>query len=127
MKIKLMLPGLALSVFILGGCQATPVHPEANSVVITRQAAPKECKFLGTVTSNQGGTFAGGWTSNRSLAQGANNDMKNKAHVLGGNYVVLDDSRSGSSFGKTWGLSTAQADFTNQGNVYRCPENPASF
>ena len=116
--------GLAISGAMIVGCQATQVKPEANRIIVTRQPAPKGCKFLGSAIGEQGGSFTGGWTSNKALAQGALNDMKNKAYEMGGNYVVLEESKAGNTMsGSAWSMSAQQTDVTNQGNVYHCPED----
>lgn len=74
----------------------------------------------------QGGSATGGMTSNKNLAEGAMNDMKNKAHALGGNYVVLEDSRAGNTIsGSKAGISGGQTDVTNIGNAFRC-ERPTT-
>lgn len=109
------------------GCSATQIRPEANRVIVTHQAAPKGCKFLGSVVGEQGGSLTGGWTSNKNLQQGALNDMKNKAYDLGGNYVVLENTNAGNTtsggFGSSGGsFSGQQTDVTHMGNAYKCAE-----
>lgn len=115
---------LALTlVSLVAGCGATALKPGARGVLVTRQGAPEGCKYLGSVVGEQGGSVAGGLTSNRNLAVGALNDMKNEAHALGANYVVLEDSKAGATItGTKAGVSGAQTDVTNLGNAYHCPE-----
>jgi len=111
-----------VSALLFTGCAATQVKPGAALVLVTHQPAPKGCKFLGTVIGEQGGALTGGWTSNKNLAQGAMNDMKNKAYDLGGNYVVLENTNAGSTMsGNMWSMSSSQTDVTHSGNAYKCP------
>lgn len=98
-------------------CAATQLHPGAQHVIATRQPAPKGCKYLGTVIGEQGGALGGAYTSNANLMQGSINDLKNKAAELGANYVVLEESKSGSTLSQGSG---GQTDVTNMGNAYYC-------
>lgn len=112
-----------LLVSSLSGCAATALNPAAARVLVSRQPAPAGCQYLGTVVGEQGGSATGGLTSNRNLALGAMNDMKNEAHALGANYVVLEDSKAGNTIsGSQNGVSGGQTDVTNIGNAYFCPE-----
>ncbi len=116
--------GSAMAVFV--GCAAMPLTAGAEKVIVTRQPQPKSCKFLGAVIGQQGGAFSGPWTSNRNLAQGALNEIRNKALGLGGNYVTLESEHagvtgSGSSYDGTGSYHTGQTDVTKTGNVYICP------
>ena len=110
----------------LAGCAATAVIPGAEKVLVSRNAAPKGCKFKGSVIGEQGGALTGGWTSNKNLAEGAMNDMKNKAHSLGANYVVIENSTAGNTSSGNWYSSHGQqTDITHMGNAYQC--NPADI
>ncbi len=111
------------------GCSAIQLRPEAARVIVSRNAAPKGCKFIASVTGSQGDFFRGGYTSNKNLAEGAMNDLKNQASDLGANYVQLETNQagvtgSGGSYGGGGG-GMAQTDVTNTGNAYRC--NPADI
>src|SRR5215471_14985486 len=75
------------------GCAATALNPGADRVLVTHAPAPRDCRFAGTVIGDQGGAL----TSNRNLAEGAVNDMKNKAHDMGANYVVLETTTAGNT------------------------------
>jgi hypothetical protein len=98
------------------------MKPGAERVIVTRQPAPAGCKYLGGVVGNQGGSLTGGLTSNRNLAEGAMNDMKNKAFDLGANFVVLETNQAGSTeSGDATHFSGQQTDVTNTGNAYHCP------
>lgn len=115
-----------LAVLLIAGCAAKEIRPGAEKIIVSRQAAPKTCKFKGQVMGEQGGSFTGGWTSNKNLAQGAMNDMRNQALDLGANYVVLEESKAGSTMSGGGGsgffsMSGQQTDVTQVGNAYVCP------
>ncbi|MFP6640578.1 MAG: DUF4156 domain-containing protein [Myxococcota bacterium] len=116
--------GLALAIG-LGGCKAVPLAPGAEKVIVSRQAAPEGCKFVGAVVGEQGGMVSGQLTSNKNLAQGALNDIRNKALQLGANYVSLESvsagtTSRGSFYEGTGSVSAAQTDVTKTGNAYHC-------
>jgi hypothetical protein len=74
------------------------------------------------VIGDQGGALTGPFTSNRTLAEGAVNDMKNKAHEMGANYVVLETTTAGNTIsGNGRHLSGEQTDVTHMGNAFVCP------
>jgi len=109
----------------MSACAATQLHAGAEQVLVTRQPAPPGCQYVQTVIGEQGGALTGGLTSNRHLAEGSMNDMKNRAHDAGANYVVIEDSRAGNTFsGSNGSLSGQQTDVTTTGNAYRCPNDP---
>jgi len=119
----------ALAVFI-SSCASIQIDPQAARIIASPNAAPKACKFVGQVIGNQGNFFTGGFTSNRNLEEGAMNDLRNKAHKIGANYIQIITSRSGVT-GSTSGSfdghggyvsgGTQQTNITNLGNAYRCP------
>ena len=104
------------------GCSATQLRPGAESIIVSRHPAPKTCRFRGSVQGEQGGAFDGPFTSNKNLAQGAMNDLKNNALDVGANYVVIEDTHAGETIsGDDHGLSGQQTDVTHIGNAYACP------
>lgn len=113
---------ISLALISLFGCAAAPMKAGAEKVRIS-QSEPKDCKYLGEVTGNQGNFFTGGWTSNENMETGARNELKNKAFELGGNVVVLLTNRSGQtgSYGQ-YGGGSQQTNVTLSGTVYNCPE-----
>jgi Domain of unknown function (DUF4156) len=119
---------LVLTATILGGCAAKELHPEAARVLVTKAQAPAGCVYIGTVVGEQGGSFAGRYTSNARLAEGAFNDLKNKAAEMGANYVVLEDTHAGNTVsGDRNGMSGGQTDVTHVGNAFKCPsQSPAA-
>src|SRR5262249_48343821 len=123
MKFRLL---VVLAFPFLFACAATTLNSGAEKIIVSHQAAPKTCKFAGQVLGEQGGALTGGWTSNKNLAQGAMNDMRNKALELGANYVVLEESKagntmSGSGSNGIFSASSQQTDVTQVGNAYKCP------
>jgi hypothetical protein len=120
-----MLSALALS--LVTGCAATALRPGAERIMVTHAPPPRECKFAGTLVGNQGGSFPGPFTSNRNLAQGAMNDMKNQAQAIGANYVVLETTTAGNTIsGGRHGMSGGQTDVTHVGNAFICPSEPST-
>ena len=108
---------------LLISCSAVQVKPGAERVIVSRTAAPQGCKFISTVTGSQGGALSGPFTSNRTMAEGAMNDLKNKAFDAGANYVVLETNQAGNTMsgGAGTGGGGEQTDVTNVGNAYKCP------
>ncbi|WP_437613122.1 DUF4156 domain-containing protein [Sorangium sp. So ce834] len=111
-----------LSCLTLPACAAVELNPGAEKVIVTKQPAPEGCRFLGTLIGEQGGSLSGKFTSNANLQKGAVNDMKNQAHDLGGNYVVLENTNAGTTIsGDRDSISGEQTDVTHMGNAYSCP------
>lgn len=123
MSVTRILAVVAMSGMI-AGCAATALKPGAERIIVSKKEAPKGCKFLGAVVGEQGGSFTGAYTSNKALAEGSLNDMRNKAMDLGANYVQLETERAGvtgSGGGYRYGGGhMGQTDVTMTGNAYRC-------
>ena len=112
-----------LTASLVGGCAATALNPGAARVMVTKTQAPPGCVYVGSVVGEQGGSFSGKYTSNKNLAEGAFNDMKNKAFAMGANYVVLEDTHAGNTMsGDKYGVSGGQTDVTHIGNAFKCPD-----
>ena len=76
---------------------------------------------MAQVIGNQGNFFTGAWTSNANMADGAMNDMRNKAYELGANYVqMLTNQASITGSDGLVGGSIQQTNATNIGNAYKC-------
>ena len=75
------------------------------------------------MVAEQGGWLTGPFTSNKNLAEGAVNDMKNKAHALGANYVELETTSTGNTISGNGqgGVRGGQTDVTDMGNAFTCP------
>lgn len=118
---KLIVIGLSLG--LLSGCAANTLQPGAQSVEISMHKAGKRCKYLGTVTANQGNFFTGEFTSNAHLQEGAFNDLRNKAATLGGNFIEVVANQAGTTAGGDFrtGYSSSQSNYTSTGSVFYCP------
>lgn len=119
---------LSVSVIAVGltGCSAIQLNHNATKVIVSKNVPPKSCKYVQQIVGSQGGAFTGAYTSNKNMAIGAMNDMKNQAADLGANYIQLETNQAGVTgsggsgpYGGGGGFS--QTDVTNIGNAYRCP------
>ena len=111
---------------LVTGCAATALKPGADRVMVTHMPPADGCQYLGSIIGEQGGSVAGKYTSNKNLAQGVLNDMKNKAYRMGANYVLLEDTQAGSTMtADRYGASAGQTDVTHMGNAFKCPDRPA--
>ena len=108
---------VVIASFSIAGCAAITLHPGAERVKLTNQE-PQGCEHLTEITGSQGNPITGGWTSNHSLAEGARNDLKNKALEKGANVVHVLTSRDGHTIGQYGGSKTSSS---MEGVAYRCP------
>lgn len=76
--------------FFLQGC-VTQMSPQAKGVRLITDAAQYNCEFKGIVT----GSASLGWTTAHN-AEGAFNDVMNKAAKKGANAILISDSDSNS-------------------------------
>ena len=111
---------------LLSGCAAIHLQPGAEKVQISQSKPSRDCKFLGTVTANQGNSFTGSFTSNANMQEGAFNDLRNKAAALNGNYVqIIADQAgvtgSGGGSFQSFSMNSEQTNYTSSGSVFRCP------
>ena len=98
-------------IVVLTGCAATSIKPNAVNVVASPNPAPNNCKLLGQVVGNQGGTWSGGFYSSKNLTIGVMNDLKNETADMGGNYVQIINNN----------YNNINAEMTTSGNAYICP------
>ena len=119
--------GPATALLVALSCAATPLHPGAEHVVVGNQPPPAACKFVGTVVGQQGGVglddraWSGYWTSNRNLAQGALNEVRNEGQALGANYVLILSTTAGTGAVNAAGASVPHTDVTHTASAYKCP------
>jgi hypothetical protein len=107
----------------LVGCAVTQLRPGAEMVLVTHAPPPESCRFVGTVVGQQGGSLEGQFTSNKTLAEGAVNDLKNQAYEKGANYVLLETTSTGNTMsGGPRYVSGGQTDVTHMGNAFVCPQ-----
>lgn len=82
-----------ISAIVLTGCMAHSVSPQAQKVVIVQSLPTQfQCTYQGEVVGSQGNWLTGSWTTNRNLALGARNDLRNEAAKLGANVVVITET-----------------------------------
>ncbi|NYT61257.1 DUF4156 domain-containing protein [Alcaligenaceae bacterium] len=103
---------------MIAGCAATQATQKGLTVRLVTETPAAECKHLGEVIGSQGNWVTGDFTSNKSLMQGARNDLRNQAAEMGGNYVLLQDT----SHSRAWG-SLGTTSSTIAGQVYKCPSH----
>ncbi|ASK79880.1 hypothetical protein CF386_10020 [Paraphotobacterium marinum] len=109
---------LTLIVSFISGCAAIKLNPNAKNVIVTPEKPDKDCKYLGSVSGDQGNSFTGEYTSNKNLEIGAMNDLKNNAAALGANYVQLITNRAASDSN---GQQTSnQTSVSQVGNAFFC-------
>lgn len=99
--------------FVLLGCAANELRPDAQRVRLLGSAPGPECKYLGDATGGQGNFITGYYTSNSNLQAGSINDLKNKAARMGGNAIHVLANTTGLDQG-------TQTSVTSTGNVYYC-------
>lgn len=116
---RLMVPVMFGGLF--AGCSAIEPLPGSHGIVISKQAAAPDCELLGEVVGSQGNLITADFTSDKNLIQGARNDMRNKAMVLGANYIVLETENHSQNNGETGTGGTFSAVVI--GNAYRCPRS----
>ena len=104
---------------MMAGCAAIQLKKGADQVRIDNIDPRKRCEFIGEVTGSQGNVISGRYTSVVALETGALNELRNKAHDMGGNVVFLITKQAGYS---GQGYLTRQTSVAATGSVYRCPE-----
>jgi len=98
---------------VLFGCAAKRLQPGAERVLLSNDKPPSDCVFVGDVVGGQGNWWTDDITSTKNLVEGSRNDLKNRAHAIGANYVHIQQVGHDSSYlgGGKIGIS---------GNAYRC-------
>ena len=112
MKKLLLVAPVALS---LVGCAAPSLSEQAQRVVILQNLPTQfQCSYKGEIAGAQGNWLTGYWTSNKNLALGARNDLRNEAAKLGANVVVISETLSGTD------ESNELKNVTHIGRAYVC-------
>ena len=97
-------------------CSAKRALPGAGSIVLVNELPDiYQCSYLGEVLGSQGNWLTGNYTTNRNLAAGARNDLRNQAFKLGANIVHVQDMKITSAHD-----SSGTTNTTVIGNAYRC-------
>ena len=107
-----------LPFFLLAGCAASPLVPGGNTILLSKEAAPEVCEFLGEVQGTQGNFWTAEFTSDANLINGARNQVRNAAHALGADYVKIETE----SFSHNTALDSLGGTYSAVviGNAYRC-------
>lgn len=97
---------------LLAGCTAprNPLNEDARLVEIhkSNQTMIDRCEYLGEVIGSEGHWYSSFLFGNDALMQGAINNLKNKAHQLGGNTILLSEPQ------------TFATSVTLLGTAYKC-------
>ena len=103
---------------LLLSCSSKQVIKGAERIRLTNTKPGAECTFLGEVSGSQGNMWTADITPDKTIIQGARNDLKNQAFRLGANVVVIQDTSN--SENTSWG-SGGTYNSTLFGNAYKCP------
>ena len=103
-------------VVLLVGCSAKELNPGAQTVIITNTPPSKDCQYLGEVSGSQGNLLTADITPDRELIQGARNEMRNQAHSMGANYVIIVNESTSVNQGQGGAYNA-----TIFGNAFKCP------
>lgn len=103
---------LVLLAFVCPAClfnSVTKLDSEAKHVqMVSETEKPSECKFLGKLTGTSHAE------EEKEAKQGAENDFRNKAAELQGNFAVIENVRGG-RIG-----TTSQREVVINGKAYKC-------
>jgi hypothetical protein len=110
--------GITLVLCGLAGCAAKPLLPGSDQVVLSKQAAAADCRFLAEVRGSQGNFWTAEFTSDANLIHGARNEVRNAARKLSANYVqieteVISQNTASGSLGGAYSAIVI-------GNAFRC-------
>jgi hypothetical protein len=86
--------------------------------LLSKEAAPEGCEFVGEVQGSQGNFWTAEFTSDAALINGARNELRNAAHALQANYVKIEtesfsSNTADNSLGGTYSAVVI-------GNAYKC-------
>ena len=107
-----------LPFFLLAGCSASPLLPGGGTVLLSKEAAPDTCEFVGEVQGSQGNFWTAEFTSDANLINGARNQIRNAAYALRADYVKIETE----SFSHNTGDESLGGTYSAVviGNAYRC-------
>lgn len=103
----------SLATLTLSACFPTSLNSGAASVKVLSHEPGNNCQLIGDVTGSQGNFFTGRYTTDRSLQEGALNDLKNEAAKKGGNAIHILMGGGHQTKGE-------QTNVTYTANVYKC-------
>lgn len=109
-----------LPLCLLLGCAADPLLPGGENIMLSKEAAPEGCEFLGEVQGEQGNLLTANFTSDANLINGARNNLRNAALALRANYVKIETesfshNTADDSLGGTYSAVVI-------GNAYSCKD-----
>lgn len=113
-----MILKLFLSIFLVSvlGCAVSLQDGAGVVQLIYTQPKQDVCQFLGQTSASDGGMVSGDFMHDAEIHKGVANQMKNKAHQMGGNVVFIQQQ-----FNKNTRLTSTKTNQTMIGFVYRCP------
>jgi hypothetical protein len=92
--------------------------PGGDTILLSKEAAPETCEFLGEVQGTQGNFWTADFTSDANLINGARNKMRNAAYALQADYVKIEtESLSHNTADHSVGGTYSAVVI---GNAYRC-------
>ena len=101
---------LCLIPLLFLACSTTPLKKEAESTrIFFGPEEVKDCEYLGDIIGSEGHWYSSWLTSNRNLAKGAMNDLKNQAQRLGADTIFIPTN-----------LLLFKTSVTFIGQAYRC-------
>ena len=107
----------AFSIVVNGCASMAELKPEASQVKIQNGGKPPEgCLYVKEVSASQEGSGLG----NDSVKEGANNDLKNKAHEASANFAMIMNSHNRSSTGN-WPMPDKIMLLQYTAKVFKCP------
>ncbi len=96
--------------FLLVACSTTPLQKEAQSTrLFFNPEEVKGCEYLGEIIGSEGQWYSSWLTSNRSLAMGALNDLRNNAQMKGADTIFIPSN-----------LLLFRTSVTFIGQAYKC-------
>ena len=98
---------------MIAACAAKRLEPQGGTVQIVYEKPEGNCRRMYDVVGSQGNWFTGAHTSNKNLAEGAMNDLRNQAGAMGGTHVWIHQQAMNTS-----GYSTTNS--LVMGTVYKC-------
>lgn len=102
------------AVVLASGCAAKKLNPGAERVFVSNEAPPAGCVFVAEIQAGQGNWWTDDITSTKNLVEGSRNDMRNRAHAAGANYVHVQQVAQDTS-------ALGGGKIGMAGNAYRCP------
>jgi len=107
-----------LPLCLLTACAASPLMPGGETILLSKEAAPEGCAFLGEVQGTQGNFWTADFTSDANLINGARNKVRNAAYTLQADYVKIEtESLSHNTTDHSLGGMYSAVVI---GNAYRC-------